>query len=511
MVRRETKRGLMTGMEFWGCKAFPNCCATRTLEEATGELPHLKEIVAETDDRYLYLQANGRMEQLLYGRQFTFKQLDEDPEILDRNFVEPLSRAVCLAETLELDRQLRPDQKEMDITARVHKALRVTGNIENLANGTTIVRWKRALDDSPVLNKVSPKFASFTVEPMVRHGEKYLEIRAKDTNRQTKATLRLELEDIEGEMLEEHLEDFAYEMADTFRGMTEAQARDEIDGYLQTVNLSQAILLTDKEQDKAYRQAVKMQQFGKNYGAGPTVLKKKMQAQTLNKMGKAGRAAAQGMKSLGKAVDKMVDKMVDEELSASAHKNCRQIGKTFSATDKECTICKHKDQCQMTTNGPVEATPWALRELDRLAAVQEQQILEDQMNQKTQQFAPGYCKKCGHANGCMCSRDKILVDGMPRHKVEEKLIEIYVNKGMGDQWAVRRMVKQMDDNKLRAEYLRLTCKHQSGFTNITRKVAFELGYDVPLELKEGDDYPLIACRHCHQVFPLPQEVARRAK
>ena len=86
-----------------------------------------------------------------------------------------------------------------------------------------------------------------------------------------------------------------------------------------------------------------------------------------------------------------------------------------------------------------------------------------------------------------------------------------MNKGLGDQWSVRRMVRAMDDNKLRAEYLRLTCKHQSGFTNITRKVAYELGYNVPLELKEGDECLLIACRHCHQVFPLPQEVERRAK
>lgn len=408
MVRRETKRGLMTGMEFWGCKSFPNCCATRTLEEVTGELPRLGEIIAEADARYVYLQANGKLEQLIYGRQFTFTQLEDNPDIVVQNFIEPLSRAACLAETLELDKLLRPDQKLLDITSRVCKSL-------------------KDLDDDLV-----------------------------------------EEEDVE-------------------------------------------IVEALKKRLLGYRQYVKTVNFGKNYGAGPELLKKKIKG-----FADAGKKMARGMDSMHKAVNKMVDRMVDKELdkavqSGAVHKDCRKIGKEFSATDKECTICKHKDQCQLITNGPVEPTPWALRELDRLAAVQEQQILEDQMKQKTQQFSPGYCKKCGHSNGCMCSRDKILVDGMPRHKVEEKLIEIYVNKGMGDQWAVRRMVKQMDDQKLRAEYLRLTCKHQSGFTNVTRKVAFELGYDVPLELKEGDECPLIACRHCHQVFPLPQEVARRSK
>jgi len=501
----------MTGMMFWGCRNFPDCCATRTLEEVTGELPKLSEIVAETDDKYLYLQANGVKNHLIYGRQFTFKQLDSDPEVVLNNFVEPLSRAVCLAETLPLDKLLKPEQKILDITDRVHKALRVRGNIEQLADGTTMVRWKRALDDSPVLNQACPKFGSFVVEPMVQSGEKRLEIRAKDTNRQTRATLRLEQEEIVEGDLEDFLDEFACEMSDTFRCMTEATARELIDDYLRTVNLRQAILLTDKDQDKAYRQLVKMQEFGRNYGAGPELLKKKIKG-----FADAGKAMAKGMEGMHKAVNKMVDRMVDKELkeavqSGAYHKDCRKIGKGFSINDKECSICKHRDRCKLITNGPVEATPWALRELNRLAAVQEQQILEDQMKQKTTQFSPGYCKKCGHSGGCMCSRDKILVDGMPREKVEEKLIEIYVNKGMGDQWSVRQMVKRMDDAKLREEYLRLTCKHQSGFTNITRKVAFELGYNVPLEVKEGDDHPLIACRHCHQVFPLPQEVERRSK
>ena len=399
MVRRETKRGLMTGMEFWGCSSFPDCRATRTLEEVTGELPRLGEIIAEADARYVYLQANGKLEQLVYGRQFTFTQLEDNPLLVIQHFIEPLSRAVCLAETLDLDRLLRPDQKMLDITSRVCKSL-------------------KEMDDDLV-------------------EEEYFGV-------------------VEG--------------------------------------LRKRLL--------AYRQHLKTMNFAKNYGAGPEVLKKKVKAET-GRWTKA-KGFISDKERLRSSVNRMVDRMVDKELdeavqSGAANKDCRKIGKEFSATDKDCTICKHRDQCQMITNGPVEPTPWALRELDRLAAVQAQQV------------SPGYCKKCGHSSGCMCSRDKILVDGMPRHKVEEKLVEIYVNKGLGDQWSVRRMVRAMDDNKLRAEYLRLTCKHQSGFTNITRKVAYELGYNVPLELKEGDECLLIACRHCHQVFPLPQEVERRAK